>query len=199
MLKNPFDACYGIKREGRAGWGSAVAVLVVVFILSTVSKYFSGFLFKHVQEGEYELINDFLTFFAAWGMLVICCYLVCTIKDGEARFKDLFIGGAYALAPMMIFLPIRILLTNVLTYNESFFITLIDVVSYGWTGLLILLSIMYLNDYSLKQTLVIIILTLFTVLIAAALLFVIYVLITQLVNFISGIYGEVVYRFVRRT
>ena len=199
MLKNPYDCCYGIKHENRASWWSAVLILLIYFVLSVISKYYSGFLFKHVQEGQFEVLNDFITFFGVWLLLVICCYLVCTIKEGEARFKDLFIGGAYILAPMILFLPIRILLTNVLTYNEAFFITLIDVVSYGWTGLLILLMIMYLNDYSFKRTLAIVILTLFTVLVTVALLFVIYVLITQLVSFISGIYGEVVYRFVRRT
>ena len=199
MLKNPYDCCYGIKHEGRAGYLSAVLVLLIYFVLSVISKYYSGFLFKTVQEGQFEVLNDFITFFASWLLLVICCYLVCTIKDGESRFKDLFIGGAYVLAPMLVFLPIRILLTNVLTFNEAFFITLIDVISYGWTGLLIILALMYLNDYSFKRTLGILVLTMFTVLVTVALLFVIYVLIVQLVNFISGIYGEVVYRFVRRT
>ena len=199
MLKNPYDCCYGIKREGRAGWLSAVIILAIYFLLSIISKYYSGFLFKTVQEGQFEVLNDFLMFFGIWLLLVICCYLVCTIKDGESRFKDLFIGGAYILAPMIVFLPVRIVLTNVLTFNEGFFITLIDVISYGWTGLLIILMLMYLNDYSFKRTIVILILTLFTVLITVCLMFVIYVLVTQLVNFISGIYGEVVYRFVRRT
>ena len=199
MLKNPFDCCYGIKREGRAGWISAVIILGVYFLLSVISKYFSGFLFKTVLEGQFEVLNDFLTFFGAWLLLVICCYLVCTIKDGESRFKDLFIGSAYVLAPMIVFLPIRIVLTNVLTFNEGFFITLIDVISYGWTGRLVILMLMYLNDYSIQKTIGILILTLFTVLITVCLLFVIYVLATQLVNFVSGIYGEVVYRFVRRT
>lgn len=199
MLKNPYDCCYGVKHEGRASWWSAAVILLVYFLLTIISKYFSGFLFKNVQEGQFEVLNDFITFISAWLLLVICCYLVCTIKDGEASFRDLFIGGAYILAPMLLFLPIRIVLTNVLTYNESFFITLIDVISYGWTGMLILLMLMYMNDYSFKRTLSIVILTLFTVLIAVALLFVVYVLIVQLVSFLSGIYGEVVYRFVRRT
>lgn len=199
MLKNPYDCCYGIKREKRASWLSALIVLVLVFILSEISKYYSGFLFKTVQEGQFEVLNDAIMFFGIWFLLVVCCYLVCTIRDGEARFRDLFIGASYALAPMLIFLPVRILLTNVLSYNEGFFITLIDVVSYGWTGILILLTIMYLNDYSFKRTLATVILTAFTVLIVAALGFVIWVLINQLVNFVSGIYGEVVYRFVRRT
>ena len=199
MLRNPYDCCYGIRREKRASILSALIVLVLVFVLSEISKYYSGFLFKTVQEGQFEVLNDAFMFFGVWLLLVVCCYLVCTIRDGEARFRDLFIGAAYVLAPLLIFLPIRIILTNVLTFNEGFFITLIDVVSYGWTGLLVLLMIMYLNDYSFKRTLATVILTAFTVLIVVALGFVIWVLINQLIDFVSGIYGEVVYRFVRRT
>ena len=198
MLRNPYDCCYGIKREKRASFVSAGLIVVLFFILFVLVKYFSGFLFSTVRSGEYEILRDTAMVYGAFLLLVTCCYLVCTINDGEATYKDLFIGSAYALAPMLIFLPIRLFLTNVLTYNEQFFITLLDVVSYGWTGLLIILEIMYLNDYSLKKTFGIIVLTLFTVLIAVALLFVLYVLISQIVDFVASIYGEVVYRFVRQ-
>lgn len=198
MLRNPYDACYGIKREKRASWLSAMILLCTFFVLSVANKYFSGFLFKMMPDGYFELLNDFLTTFGAFALLTICCYLVCTINDGEARFKDIFISAAYALIPMIIFLPIKLVLTNVLTFNEQFFITLIDVVSIGWTALLIILMLMYQNDYTLKQTFKTIFLTLFCVLVVVALIVVLYMLISQLVDFIVSIYGEVVYRFVKR-
>ncbi|MCH5287800.1 MAG: hypothetical protein J1E43_10280 [Christensenellaceae bacterium] len=198
MLRNPYDACYGIKREKKATYLSGVIVLAIYFVWFVVNKYFTGFLFKTMPDGYYELINDFLMVFGVFMLLVVCCYLVCTITDGEAKFRDIFIGAAYALAPMLIFQPIRLILTNVLTFNEEFFITLLDFVSYGWTALLIVLMIMYQNDYSLGKTIKTIILTLFTVLVVVALGVVLYMLISQLVDFISSIYGEVVYRFVRK-
>ena len=198
MLKNPYDACYGIKREKRASYLSAVIVLVIFFVLFVLNKYFSGFLFKMMPDGYFELLNDFLIIFGAFLLLTICCYLVCTITDGEARFKDIFISAAYALIPMIIFLPIKLVLTNVLTFNEQFFITMIDVVSIGWTALLIVLMLMYQNDYTLKQTFKTIFLTLFCVLVVVALIVVLYMLISQLVDFIVSIYGEVVYRFVKK-
>ncbi len=198
MLRNPYDACYGIKREKRASWLSAIVVLVIFFGLYVANKYFAGFLFKMMPDGYFELLNDFLVIFGAFLLLTICCYLVCTITDGEARFKDIFISAAYALIPMIVFLPIKLVLTNVLTFNEQFFITMIDVVSIGWTALLIVLMLMYQNDYTLKQTFKTIFLTLFCVLVVVALLVVLYMLISQLVDFIVSIYGEVVYRFVKR-
>ncbi len=198
MLRNPYDCCYGIKREKKASYISALVVLGAFFVLFVLQKYYSGFLFKTMPDGYYELINDFLLVFGAFLLLVICCYLVCTITDGEASFRDIFIGAAYSLAPMLIFMPINLVLTNVLTYNEEFFITLIQVVSIGWTALLVVLTIMYQNDYSLKKTFSTIILTLFTVLVVVALMVVMYMLISQLVDFIVSIYGEVVYRFVKK-
>lgn len=198
MLKNPYDACYGIKREKRASWLSAIILLSAFFVLNVANKYFAGFLFKMMPDGYFELLNDFLITFGAFLLLTICCYLVCTITDGEARFKDIFISAAYALIPMIIFLPIKLVLTNVLTFNEQFFITLIDVVAIGWTALLIILMLMYQNDYTLKQTFKTIFLTLFCVLVVVALIVVLYMLISQLVDFIVSIYGEVVYRFVKR-
>ena len=198
MLRNPYDCCYGIKREGKAGWLSACVVMLIFFVEFVLNKYFSGFLFKSTPDGYYELFNDAVLVFGVFLMLVICCYLVCTIREGEARLKDLFIGGAYALAPMLVFQPINLLLSNVLTYNEEFFITLINFVSIGWTVVLIVLVIMYMNDYSFKQTLSTIIITAFTVLVMVCLMFVLYVLISQLVDFLASIYGEVVYRFVKK-
>ena len=198
MLKNPYDACYGIKREKRASWLSAIILLCAFFVLNVANKYFAGFLFKMMPDGYFELLNDFLITFGAFLLLTICCYLVCTITDGEARFKDIFISAAYALVPMIIFMPIKLVLTNVLTFNEQFFITLIDVVAIGWTALLIILMLMYQNDYTLKQTFKTIFLTLFCVLVVVALIVVLYMLISQLVDFIVSIYGEVVYRFVKR-
>ena len=198
MLKNPFDTCYGIKKEKKAGYVSALIVLCIFFVLFVINKYFSGFLFKTMPDGYYELLNDFLLVFGVFLLLTICCYLVCTITDGEAKYKDIFIGAAYALVPMLIFMPIKLILSNVLTFNEQFFITLIDFVSYGWTALLIILMIMYLNDYSLGKTFKTIIITLFTVLVVVALGVVLYMLISQLIDFIASIYGEVVYRFVKK-
>ena len=198
MIRNPFDCSYGIKKEKRSSLWAAAIIVVLFFILQVANKYASGFLFKTVREGEYELLRDAALTFGAFLLLTICCYLVCTIKDGEARFRDIVIGGAAALTPMIIALPIRLILSNVVTFNEEFFLTLLDVVAYGTTGILIILAIMYLNDYTFKKTLAIIVITLFTVLVTVALLFVVYVLIGQLIDFVSSIYGEVVYRFVRK-
>lgn len=197
VLKNPFDTCYGIRWEHRAGYGSAAVILGLFFALSSVVKYYSGFLFKEVPDGYYNLLGDFVNVAGVFLLFVCCCYLVCTITEGETSFKSLVIGTAYSLVPMIVALPVVLFLSNVLTNNEKIFITLVNVVAYGWSGLLVLLNVMYLNDYTMKKTIWTILLSIFTALICVALIFVTYVLVSQLYDFIASVIGEVVYRFVK--
>jgi len=56
------------------------------------------------------------------------------------------------------------------------------------------MSIKEINNYSVMETVKIILLTFFCVLIAVLLLFILYVLVSQVVDYVQAIYGEVVYR-----
>lgn len=197
ILRNPYDACYGIKREGKAGYLPAALILLLFFAGYVANKYCSGFLFSAAEEGLYELPFDACIVFGVFLLVVISLYLVSSIKEGEAHFRDLLISCAYSLLPMVFFYAARLVLTNVLTYNEQFFIALLSVVCFGWTALLAVLSVMFMNDYSFRKTLWVILLSLFNALVIAALLFVIYTLCVQLYGFLASIAGEVVYRFVR--
>ena len=76
----------------------------------------------------------------------------------------------------------------------DFFITLIRLLIYGWSAVLIVLGIKEVNNYTAKETAKVIFLTIFTVLILALIIFIIYVLWAQVFEFVSALFGEAVYR-----
>ncbi|GHU92084.1 hypothetical protein FACS1894202_14470 [Clostridia bacterium] len=197
-ITNPADAAYGIKREGKAGWRSSFILLGVFWLLFVIEKYFSGFLFKYIPDGYYDLAGDLFTVLGVFALSVISCYLVCTITEGEASFKELFAGIIYAFAPIFALKPIVIILTNVLTQGEDFFITLLNVVAYAWTGILVFLTVKNLNDYTFGKTIKTVLLTIFVALIMALLLFIVYVLISQVLDFVSAIFGEAVFKLAEK-
>ena len=90
--------------------------------------------------------------------------------------------------------PINFILSHVLTNNEQFLVTLVNVIIYAWVLILAVLAIKEVNNYTAKETVKIIFLTIFTILIVALLIFIIYVLWAQVFEFISAVFGEVVYR-----
>lgn len=194
FMKHPIDGCYAVRWEGKCSYLCANIILSTFTILTIINKYYCGFLLKTVREGRYDLVSDIGKVFIVFFVLTICCYLMCTINDGEGTFKQLYCGFAYSLAPLVIFLPFIILLGNVITYNEVFLVSLSNTFVTVWMLILIFIAIKEINNYSVKETIKIIFLTLFTVLILALLAFILYVLCRQVVEFVTALYREVVYR-----
>lgn len=193
-LRHPFDGNYGIKNEKQVSYLSANIIIASVIILSILNKYACGFLLKTVRDGHYDIVGDVGKVLLVFIILTSCNYLMCTINDGEARFKDLYCGYAYSLIPYVIFMPIVIILSNIVTYNEVFLVNFSTVFITVWIGILLFIALKELNDYSFKDTVKSIVLTLFTVLIVSLVAFILYVLFAQVFEFVIKISGEVAYR-----
>ena len=197
FMKHPVDGCYGVKREGRVSLLSTNIILVLGVLFYVINKYFCGFLLKTVREGSYDIVSDVGLLVIAFVLVTGCNYLICTINEGEGKLKDIYCSFVYSFTPYVVLLPVIFLLSHVVTYNEVFFVEFATLFMYVWIVVLVFISIKEINDYSVKDTFKIIGLTLFTILIAVLLAFIIYVLWTQVFEFIQSIAGEVVYRIGR--
>ena len=58
FMKHPMDGSYGVRREGKSSWIASGIILAVFILISVIYKYFCGFLFKTVREGDYDLVMD---------------------------------------------------------------------------------------------------------------------------------------------
>ena len=194
FMKHPIDGCYGIKREGRVSVLSANIMLGIIILFFIINKYFCGFLLKNVREGYYDIFSDIGMIVLALALVTGCNYLMCTINDGEGKLKAIYCSFLYSLSPYIVFMPIIFCISHVVTYNEVFFVEFASLFMYVWIAVLFFLSIKEINNYSVKETVKIICLTAFTILIAVLLAFIIYVLWAQVFDFVQSIAGEVVYK-----
>lgn len=194
-MRHPIDGCYGIKREGRVSLLSANILLVLIMLFYIINKYFCGFLMKNVREGSYDILSDIGFIVIVLGLVVGCNYLMCTINEGEGKIKHIYCSFLYSMAPYLVFTPIIFLMSHVMTFNEVFFIEFAQLFMIVWIAVLVFIAIKEINNYKVKETFKIIGLTVFTILIACLLAFIIYVLWSQVFDFLQSVFGEVVYRF----
>lgn len=194
FMKHPIDGCYEIKREGKVSVKSANILLSILILFYIINKYFCGFLFKMVREGSYDIFSDIVMILIVLILVVGCNYLMCTINDGEGKLKDIYCSLIYSFSPSIIFMPVLFAISHLVTYNEYFILQFIDLFMYAWVAILVFTAIKEINNYTLKETVKIICLTVFTILIAMLLAFIIYVLWSQVIDFVQAIIGEVVYR-----
>ncbi len=194
FMRHPIDGCYGIKREGRVSVLSANVLLACIMILYVVNKYFCGFLFKTVREGSYDVLSDLGLILVVLVLVVGCNYLMCTINDGEGKLKDIYCSFIYSFGPYIVLMPFIILLSHAVTYNEEFFVDFGKFIAITWVAVLIVIAIREINNYTVGETVKIILLTLFTILIVCLLAFILYVLWAQVFDFLQSVVREAVYR-----
>jgi len=194
FMRHPIDGCYGIKKEGRVSVLSSNIILVIGTVFYIIYKYFCGFLFKTTREGRFDVVSDIGMIIIALLMIVCCNYLICTINDGEGKFKHIYCSFIYCFGPYLAFRPFVFLVSHGITYNESFLVQFADFFMWCWIGVLVFIAIKEINNYTVKETIKIIFLTIFTILILALLIFIMYVLWSQVFDFLQSIIGEVVYK-----
>lgn len=194
VLKNPADAFYGIKHEGKVSVLTATLVYLLIFLIYTVNKYCCGFLFKTVADGYYDLVQDTVLVPGAMLLFVICNNMVCAIRNGEATFRQNYCCFACCFMPYLFLKPVVFVLSHMLTYNETFLISMLNFVMAAGSIILITVMIREIQCYTYKETFVSIFLTLFTMLVLVAAGIIVFALIRQVLDFLVAIFKEGYYR-----
>jgi DNA-binding beta-propeller fold protein YncE len=191
ILKDPLDVVYEIKFRQSVRIRTACILYIVFVFLNIICDYFiKGYLFSG-QNDEVVLSYEILKWLIPLILIGVANHLINSLQSGEGFYRDIFIGIIYAFAPIFIFkLPLDII-SNVLTYNETFIFNLAYLIMYIWTIINVILVIKEINNYKFFQLLINLVLTVFTMLIIIVLYLVINVLTNQLLSFLSGIIQEV--------
>jgi len=190
VLRHPIDAVRELKEYKRATIRSATMLYGWMLLLQVILIYATGYLFSIGDPDRIHLPSLLLITAVPLLSWVVMNYMVSTITDGEGRFSEVYICTIYALSPYLVFaLPIA-LVSNVLTYNEAFVYEYAMFAIAGWSLLLIFIMIKELHDYTLMQTIRNVLLTLFAIVLAALVLFILALLFSQEMEFIRSIIQE---------
>ena len=192
FIGQPGDSFYYIKSKERGSLVFAGLIYIWVIVVRVLSLYITGYTFNPnlsltAIRPENEIVITLLAFII-WNA---ANYLISTISDGEGRVRDVIIGSAYSLFPYVVFaLPIA-LISNVLTLNEVFLYTSALNIMYFWVGMMLFFMVKEIHNYGFKETIRNILLTIFTMAMFLLTGYILYILFTQLFDFITEIIQEV--------
>ena len=193
-LKHPSDATYYIKRENKVGYLSSTIILLIYFALYMIFIYSFGFLFNTRIIANINIIEEAMKIFLPFVLFVFANYLIGSIREGEGRFKDIYVTTIFSLAPYFLSLPILVILSKGLTYNETFIISLIQFVSIFITVIYFFFMVKETHFYNVKETVASIFLSFFTMVLMLLGAFIVYILLNELFKLIIDLIMEVYYR-----
>lgn len=191
LLKHPIDGFTALRYEGKGGYLAAIVLLVGAYASLIIMKLFTSYSFNMVDIRRVNILALLIQYALIWIGWVVSNYLVSSIYRGEGRFKDVFVGSAYALMPIILVgIPLAVI-SNGMTTSELAIYDFFENVLYIWTALMVFWKIQALQNYSVGETIVNIVLTLVAFMTLAVLALVILGLSSDLKDFIYEVYQEV--------
>ena len=190
-MRHPIDGFTDIRYRQKGSYASAFIILALIIVVAVMRIYFTSFTFQPVPIGSLNAGGIILTGSVIWFSWVICHYLIGSIRYGEARFKEIFIGSAYSLIPIILLgLPLA-LLSNIMTLSEGSIYTTFSSLIIVWCAALVFWKVQSLQNYSVGETLTTILITIFSMIMLWVLIFIIVGLSSEVLEFLYTLYQEV--------
>jgi tetratricopeptide (TPR) repeat protein len=194
IFRHPLDAFYELKRNQRSSYLTATIIYLLTILLSILTVYLTAFIFNTYLISEFNIFRHTAIVASIILLFVFANYLISTLNSGEGFFKDVYINTAYALAPYVVFTIPIIILSHMFTLNEVFIYDAMIFIRDSWTILLILTMIKQVHNYTVKELIKNVFLTIFTMVMIVLIIFLLFLLTNQLFDYVFGIIKEVMLR-----
>lgn len=194
VITHPFDGFWDLTHEKRGSMAAAHVLVVLTFLTRLFYWRFTNFMFVKVYWEQFNIWREVVSILAL--VIVYCAANWCltTLFDGKGRFSDIYIGTAYALTPYILLTNIVTFISNYVTVEEGTFITYFSALAIIWSGLLILVSIMQIHDYSLGKAILAIIFSVAGMMVIVFLLMLFFSLISDGIAYFVSVYKEIMFR-----
>ncbi|MGN0752831.1 MAG: Yip1 family protein [Aristaeellaceae bacterium] len=194
VLFHPFDGFWDLTHEKRGSVGAATTYLALFLFTRVVQLMFTNFQFINAPLQYINVFEQVASILLPFLILCLSNWSMTTLFDGKGRFSDIYVVMCYALVPYtMIQLPL-VLISNIITFDEAAFYTVLSSVSTIWCLGLIFIGLMQVHDYSPTKTLVFLIVTIVGLLIIIFLLLVFFSLLGDAASYFISLYREIAFR-----
>jgi hypothetical protein len=192
FIKNPADAVYEVKTHQRVSVFSGFIYLFILIALYMMHLLLTGLLFSPVVIERTVFIEELFKVLVPFVTFVLANYLVSSLMEGEGTLKSIFTNVLGALMPVVVILPFVIILSNVLTYNESFVYQFGLTIMIAWSAILVFFIIKDTHNYSIKETIYNLFMTVLMMIVMIIIAIMVYMMLMQVVEFVFDLFKEVV-------
>ena len=190
LIFHPFDGFWDLKHEKRGSVRAASTFLgltMLVFFYQAIGK---GYTFN--PKGDFSnVFMQVLAIGVPFVLFVVANWCLTTLFDGEGSFKDIYIAAGYSLAPLIPFVTLSTILTNILTVDEGSIVTMLTTIGVVWMVILLFFGVLVTHDYTLNKNVITILGTIvaMAVIMFVALLF--SSLVVKMVMFVVSLISEI--------
>ena len=194
VITHPFDGFWDLVHEKR-GTLAAANTFLILFLLTRVIKLMcTSFQFILAPAQYINVFEEMGSLLLPFLILCLANWAMTTLFDGKGRFKDIYMAMCYSLVPyVLIQLPMT-LVSNMLTYEEGSFYSVLLSVSVIWCVFLVFTGLMEVHDYGPGKTLVFMVVTVIGAAVIIFLMLTFFSLLSDALSYFISLYREVFFR-----
>lgn len=194
VLFHPFDGFWDLTHEKRGTLSAATTFLALFLITRVVQLLFTNFQFINAPLQYINIFEQMASLLLPFLILCLANWSMTTLFDGKGRFSDIYMAMCYALVPYVIIQLPLVLVSNVISFDEAAFYTVLQGFSTIWCVFLVFSGLMQVHDYGPGKTLIFIVVTVVGALIIIFLLLVFFSLLGDAASYFISLYREIAFR-----
>ena len=200
MLFHPIVVSEHIKRQRGDGAFKRTGVILVLVLLalalavSIFSIYFTHYPLASVSVRKANLLLECGKLFVPVLTWVLASYAMTTILDGATRIGEATLYNTLALLPYVVFTVPVVLLSRLMDGSQAGIYGALTGGLLLWVIALMIVGLKEMNEYSVAKTLLVVVLTIFTMAVIWATVVLLFTISSQFVSMIREVYYEVIYR-----
>ena len=194
VITHPFDGFWDLIHEKRGTIAAANTFLILFLITRVLKLLLTSFQFIMAPVQYINIFEEMGSLALPFIILCLANWAMTTLFDGKGRFKDIYMAMCYALVPYILIQIPMILVSNMLTYEEGSFYSVLLSFSVIWCVLLVFVGLMQIHDYGPGKTFIFLIVTVFGAAVIIFLLLVFFSLLQDALSYFLSLYREIVFR-----
>ena len=194
VITHPFDGFWDMAHEGKGNLAAANTFLVLFLLVRVLKLMYTNFQFISAPIQHINVFEQCGSLLLPFLILCLANWAMTTLFDGKGRFKDIYIAMCYALVPyILIQLPL-VLVSNIITFEEASFYTVLMSFSLVWCVFLAFVGLMQVHDYGPGKTFVFLIVTVVGACVIIFLILVFFSLLSDALGYFVSMYREIMFR-----
>lgn len=194
VISRPFDGFWDLAHEHKGNLAAANTFLFLFLLNRILTLLCTNFQFISAPIQHINIFEEAASLLIPFLVLCVANWAMTTLFDGKGRFKDIYMAMCYALLPIVLIQMPLILISNMLSFEEGSFYSVLMGISIVWTAFLIFVGLMQIHDYSPGKSFIFLFVTLFGACVIIFLALVFFSLLSDAIGYFISIYREIAYR-----
>ncbi|MCR2804233.1 YIP1 family protein [Paenibacillus soyae] len=195
VLLHPFDGFYDVKFLGKRNFALATVIMLLCGVTGIMSYQYTGFILNYNPLFAMNSITIFITTLFPFLLFMISNWSITTLFDGNGTIGDIYIVISYALIPKLIFDVLGIMLSNVVTQEESALLTAFTAIGTVWFAFLLFCGLTVTHEYSAMINIVTLAASFVSAILIVFLSMLYFTLIGKVIGFVYAVFLELTKRW----